>query len=442
MKKQTKKKLLVSLLFVVLAAAPFLMPSTRSLFVGDGSASISQLKSLLTAQVPSTCVIFNQNLSLGDGEGDNLAGEVKKMQEYLRAKSYYTLTPTGFFGKITKNAVMNLQANNIKGYPPTGNWGPETRAWVNSQCQKRSITFTSPVPGILVSQGGTSVVKFTTTGYAGDTAQRPMYLVNAKTNNKVAFRGANGVLNIAYYPIRLNQPISSNFVLDPKIPMGSYRWVICDTSSSLFPETAWDKTTTGPITNCPVRYESAVFNLIAPVTPPTATTVSVSLVGTPTATSNNNDGSDNDTGTFVIKYRVTANGGNAYVSANPAASYITNPLTYTAINNATGGVIYYVYDSGGWATTTGSVAVIGRTNVVGDVSPASNMTNGWLIEKGESADFTLTMTHTNIATNPLDNGLFRAVLKGFGWSAADDNILENVIILDPGIYNTPYVTLD
>jgi peptidoglycan hydrolase-like protein with peptidoglycan-binding domain len=53
--------------------------------------------------------------------------DVKQLQQFLKDKGYYTYPEiTGYFGQITKEAVMVFQKAN--GIEPLGGVGPQTRA--------------------------------------------------------------------------------------------------------------------------------------------------------------------------------------------------------------------------------------------------------------------------------------------------------------------------
>jgi len=96
--------------------------------VGPGSAPVCKL------------LLFSANLKLGS-QGQ----EVKQMQAFLRQQGLFNYpTDTGYFGQITKNAVMQFQEKYAESIlkpfnlsQPTGNWYPATMAKANSMlsCQ-------------------------------------------------------------------------------------------------------------------------------------------------------------------------------------------------------------------------------------------------------------------------------------------------------------------
>lgn len=70
--------------------------------------------------------VFNNNLTVGSRGAD-----VTALQNALAAAGYFTATPTGYFGSVTKTAVMAFQrANSIS--PVSGYFGPLTRTVINS----------------------------------------------------------------------------------------------------------------------------------------------------------------------------------------------------------------------------------------------------------------------------------------------------------------------
>lgn len=71
------------------------------------------------------CIKINKNLTIGDGEDDITNIEVKKLQSFLTNNNYLSAGITGFFGNLTKKAVIKFQrANKIS---PTGFIGLTSR---------------------------------------------------------------------------------------------------------------------------------------------------------------------------------------------------------------------------------------------------------------------------------------------------------------------------
>jgi peptidoglycan hydrolase-like protein with peptidoglycan-binding domain len=74
----------------------------------------------------SKCFVTDAELSLGDGEeGDNLAASTRRLQDFLREKGHFSYKSTGYFGKITRGALMSFQRSN--GLPATGIFDASTK---------------------------------------------------------------------------------------------------------------------------------------------------------------------------------------------------------------------------------------------------------------------------------------------------------------------------
>ncbi len=97
-----------------------------------------QLDELKKATVP--CYVSDKDMSLGDGEvGDGLAGDVERLQSFLREKGYFQFAKnTGFFGKITRTSLMAFQS--AQGISQTGDFDAATRAKAHSlMCTKTTV---------------------------------------------------------------------------------------------------------------------------------------------------------------------------------------------------------------------------------------------------------------------------------------------------------------
>ena len=75
----------------------------------------------------STCVKFNRGLALGTRGVD-----VKELQEMLREKGFLSASSTGFFGKMTKEAVVKFQKDG--GLNPSGFFGELSRKHHEKHC--------------------------------------------------------------------------------------------------------------------------------------------------------------------------------------------------------------------------------------------------------------------------------------------------------------------
>lgn len=143
--------------------------------------------------------------------------------------------------------------------------------------------------------------------------------------------------------------------------------------------------------------------------------ISVALVGTPTAVSNDNDAAD--TGTFKIKYKVTAVGDAVYVSS----------LVGTATT--------YAVDRSGTATSTGISAVL-TNSTDADLTSVGN----YLIEEGESETFELTVVVP--LGGAATTGLYRTTLSNLKWDTSDDTSPANTYSSNLDNFKTDYVFLD
>lgn len=79
------------------------------------------------------CFVSNSDLSLGDGEGGVLTNDVRKLQDFLREKRFFQYKSTGYFGKLTKTALISYQTS--IGVTGSGEFDAATREKAHSgQC--------------------------------------------------------------------------------------------------------------------------------------------------------------------------------------------------------------------------------------------------------------------------------------------------------------------
>lgn len=84
------------------------------------------------------CLLSEVDLSIGDGEGDNLKEQVKSLQNFLREKGYLKANATGYFGKLTRTALTNFQRDNS--IELTGELNASTRSSIKGlKCRKDFI---------------------------------------------------------------------------------------------------------------------------------------------------------------------------------------------------------------------------------------------------------------------------------------------------------------
>jgi hypothetical protein len=151
---------------------------------------------------------------------------------------------------------------------------------------------------------------------------------------------------------------------------------------------------------------------------------------------NTDDGADDDTGTFRIRYIVEAFGDTVYVSTSGVATTNTSTNQPATINGTAG--VVYLLDESGTATTADVSSAITYSDEEGNPSDA---TNGVEIQEGEAAEFTLTVTRTN-SGDADDNGLYRLMLKAIGWDTANDGTGWNLYDFDLEDFKTDFVSLD
>lgn len=90
--------------------------------------TLSKTLEASTAHV-GTCPVFWRTLS-GGMSGD----DVRSLQEYLRSEGYFREEATGYFGRVTRAAVIEWQ--NAHGISALGVMGPLTRARIKERCDR------------------------------------------------------------------------------------------------------------------------------------------------------------------------------------------------------------------------------------------------------------------------------------------------------------------
>jgi peptidoglycan hydrolase-like protein with peptidoglycan-binding domain len=152
------------------------------------------------------------------------------------------------------------------------------------------------------------------------------------------------------------------------------------------------------------------------------------------ATATGNDGADNDTGTFTIKYKVTAFDDTVYVSDTAAATTASSTAVATA--TSIGSNLYRV-ERNGTATTGDLSSLVSYSN--SDSAPQS--TNGNItLEDGESTTVTLLVNRTNNTTG--DNGIFQAFLAAIGWNTSDSSTAYNNYYFNLADFKTDPISLN
>ncbi|MBX4201203.1 IPT/TIG domain-containing protein, partial [Candidatus Parcubacteria bacterium] len=125
---------------------------------------------LLVAALPTQAAVTSY-LSVG-----SRGGQVTELQSRLAAQGFYNGPVTGYFGQLTRNAVIQFQvANQI---PAIGIVGPLTRARLNTVNQNLSITNLSPsfgLPGAQITINGYGFTQNSTV-YFDNQAVTPVFI--------------------------------------------------------------------------------------------------------------------------------------------------------------------------------------------------------------------------------------------------------------------------
>ncbi len=150
--------------------------------------------------------------------------------------------------------------------------------------------------------------------------------------------------------------------------------------------------------------------------------IALELVSTDTSVTVGNSTND-DLGTFKIKFKVSAVGDTAYIGTT-----VTQGYTYTA-------------DLAGTTSTAGISAVVTNLGTNGNSATATTQGN-WRVEEGTST--TIELTVQRVEGTPLpSSGLWRASLTGVKWSNSDgDTTLENTYSSNMNDFKTSYISLN
>jgi peptidoglycan hydrolase-like protein with peptidoglycan-binding domain len=106
----------------------YMSKSTRKIVAGLLSiAMVLTLVVGLSATASAQTAAFTRNLTVGSTGAD-----VTALQTWLATKGFFTVTPTGYFGSITRRAVAQYQAS-VGISPAAGYFGPITRAYIATQ---------------------------------------------------------------------------------------------------------------------------------------------------------------------------------------------------------------------------------------------------------------------------------------------------------------------
>lgn len=113
--------------------------------IDELQALIKKLQKIVEEKknVGDPCFVVDADLSIGDGEDSVSREHVKRLQEFLREKGFFTYkTSTGYFGRITHAAISAYQKS--AGLEQTGKFDAATRAMIHSsKCQLKIFAKTA-----------------------------------------------------------------------------------------------------------------------------------------------------------------------------------------------------------------------------------------------------------------------------------------------------------
>lgn len=157
--------------------------------------------------------------------------------------------------------------------------------------------------------------------------------------------------------------------------------------------------------------------------------ISVSLISV-SETSSKNDGSGNDVGSFVLRFRVEAIDETIYLSRSATATTTTN---ITSSTGSEGNL--YVVENADAATTEGLSSVV--TYKGRGVSETSN--GNIRVDDGKTAEITLFVTRTNDSVD--DASFYRILLAAIAWNTTDDTSY-NLYTFDLNDLRSDYIYLN
>ncbi|MEK7477893.1 MAG: peptidoglycan-binding domain-containing protein, partial [Patescibacteria group bacterium] len=188
-----KKFSLVLAVLAIVAVAGVSVASAQTATIQELQAQIQSLQAMLAqlggAAAPAASVTFTRDLTVGSKGAD-----VSALQQMLiDAGDLNIAAPTGYFGALTKAAVVIYQKDN--GITPSvGYFGPKTRAFVAAMTPATPAT---PVttPGTTLPAGCTSAVGFSpTTGTSCATT------VTTTTTTGITTPGVEGSITVTANP--------------------------------------------------------------------------------------------------------------------------------------------------------------------------------------------------------------------------------------------------
>lgn len=156
-----------------------------------------------------------------------------------------------------------------------------------------------------------------------------------------------------------------------------------------------------------------------------STGISVSFVSAEEATTAGNSSND-DTGTFTLKFKVTANGEAVYIDPTFAA-------TTVAGTSAIGSTVQ-VQRSG--TATVGGTSLVLENLTDNDTEGSGN----YKVEEGQSETFEVTVSAALPTAGSA--GLYRAIINSIGWNSDDSSSVYNLYTSNLDAYRTTYISLN
>lgn len=176
----------------------------------------------------------------------------------------------------------------------------------------------------------------------------------------------------------------------------------------------------------PLAAGSPIFlNPVGTTPPTTSSSITVSLVSADAIVTTSGNGSG-DIGTFTMRFKVSAVGGDAYLSN----------LSSATLSGVTPGKTSITVDRSGTALTDGVTTALTNNHTSADTA-TPNAAGLWKISNGSSQTFSIT-TSVKAGTT----GLYRVSLDGLSWSSDPTNPTPNqTYTSDLSTFKTNYVNL-
>ncbi len=488
-----KKNFKYILVLTALAWLTYTLPGVRAAFESASAfdeantrvaASVVSVAHAQTIACPSS---FSVNLGVG-----STGAEVVALQTFLISKGFSLSSITsgqkakGIYDEETAIAVVKYQQS--KGLPPSGYFGPLTRASANAECSKGTVV-SATYPGtvnVITRLGGwpvtSSQTKSCVSTVTGPNGSNTAGCVRTLTNQPAGTytikwqggypTGADTTKVPAVSPVRFlgDRPAGENpitFYIDfasstgtvatSSVPMISIISrlngrvlsaneipITCNVSLStpkgIYPGPCSRTVTSSGVGTYAVRWSGSfptgadvtkrptvtgaqtlgtsnlIFYVDFAATPVVQPTLGIALVSANTSVSSGTQSND-DVGTFQIKYKIAGVGGDVYIPSNISS----------ALN--------YVVDRSGVPVNS---SVIGATLTNDTDSTVTTMGN-YVVEDGTQETFTLTVVIKLNSTYTA--GMYRTSLTGIKWGTADDMIPENTYANLDG-FKTSYTALN